>query len=83
MRKTNLFLLIVALMLAGCAVSPKPLPPPSKPQLDSSLAAGCVIPDVPEVADYDVWQAWVQGSVLPALVTCAIRHAKTVAAWPS
>ncbi|VVG70957.1 hypothetical protein PAP18089_01929 [Pandoraea apista] len=83
MRKTSPSLLIAALMLAGCAASPKPLPLPSKPQLDSSLAAQCAIPDAPVVADYDVWQAWVQNDLMGALVDCAIRHSKTVAAWPS
>ncbi|AHB08565.1 hypothetical protein U875_16360 [Pandoraea pnomenusa 3kgm] len=83
MRKTSLFLPIAVLTLAGCAVSPKPLPLPSKPQLDSALAASCSIPDAPTAADYDVWQEWVERDLLGALVDCAIRHSKTVAAWPS
>ncbi|SUA91953.1 Uncharacterised protein [Pandoraea pulmonicola] len=83
MRKTSLSLLIAVLMLVGCAVSPKPLPLPSKPQLDSSLAADCTIPDEPVEPDYDVWLVWVQQDLLGALVDCALRHARTVAAWPS
>lgn len=42
-----------------------------------------MIPDGPSADDYDVWQAWVQSDLLGALVDCAIRHSKTVAAWPS
>ncbi|VVE59138.1 hypothetical protein PHO31112_05428 [Pandoraea horticolens] len=69
MRKASLSLLIAALTLAGCAASPKLLPPQSKPQLDSALAAVCEIPDEPGAADYDVWQAWGEHVVLPSLTT--------------
>jgi len=79
----SLCLLTVALMIFGCASSPTPLVLPSKPPpLDSALAAPCVVPDAPALADYDVWLAWVAGPVLGALGDCAARHRKTVQAWP-
>lgn len=56
---------------------------PSKvPPLDSYLAAPC--DDIPEFpgGDYDAWQLWVQEKLIPAYTNCAIRHAKTVKAWP-
>ncbi|WP_416046732.1 hypothetical protein [Cupriavidus basilensis] len=49
---------------------------------DSALAAPCVVPDAPAVADYDAWQEWVMGPVLGALGDCAARHWATVEAWP-
>jgi hypothetical protein len=41
-----------------------------------------VVPDVPGVANYDVWQEWVVKDLLGALGECAAKHMKTVEAWP-
>lgn len=78
----SLCLLIVALMISGCASCPTPSTLPSEPlPLDSALAADCVVPDAPTVASYDVWQEWIT-VVLASLGDCAARHRKTVEAWP-
>jgi hypothetical protein len=69
-------------MMFGCAALQNQSKPYEKPQLDSSLAKDCVIPDAPTSKDYDVWQTWVEEQVLAALGDCAIRHKKTVEAWP-
>lgn len=80
---TTLCLPIVALMLAGCASSKTPLTQPaSVPPLRSDLAADCDTLTAPTALDYDVWQDWMTGTVLPAYKTCALRHHDTVAAWP-
>ena len=78
----RLSLLIAALMLSACAASPPLLTPPTRPFLDSGLAAPCRTLKGPETADYDAWLAWMVDEVLPAYADCAIRHARTVEAWP-
>ncbi|RIQ49541.1 hypothetical protein [Bordetella avium] len=79
-----LCLLVVALMLTGCAASPTLYVPRIVPPLDSQLATPC--PELPEPpqnpADYDAWQAWVQDQVLVAYGVCAARHRATVGARP-
>lgn len=76
-------LLIASLVLSGCATSPKPPPPLTKPSLDQYLASDCdLIGETPTADDYDVLQGWVQDVLIPRYVDCAIRHRKTVEAWP-
>ncbi len=83
MRHLRHFPIIAALVLSGCATSPTRPPPLIKPSLDQSLAANCqVIGETPTVDDYDVLQNWVQDVLIPRYVDCAIRHRKTVDAWP-
>jgi hypothetical protein len=62
--------------------APSTPPAPQYPALDSALAAPCLLPDAPAVADYDVWQEWIEQKLVPAFADCAIRHRQTVAAWP-
>ena len=78
----NLCLLIVVPMTFACATSNPPLKKSVKPLLDQTLAAPCPIPSAPDKLDYDVWQLWVENELLRALGDCAIRHNKTVEAWP-
>src|SRR3569623_947380 len=83
MRTLLLCLLTAALMLSGCASSPAPLVPSTKPLLDSALAADCKPlgqPDKPD--DYDAWLTWMVDVVLPNYGDCAIRHRRTIEAWP-
>ena len=83
MRSRTLCLLIVSLMLGGCASSKTQLMQPTPvPPLASDLAQPCDKLVAPSALDYDVWQSWVTGTVLPAYATCAQRHASAVAAWP-
>ena len=77
----NLCLLIAALMLSGCATSKPRSTPPTRPPLDSALAAPCPAVEKPESPDYDVWQVWAI-NLLRQYAECAARHAKTVQAWP-
>ena len=77
----NLFRLAALLMLSACATSMPPLAPPTKPSLDSALAAPCPKVGRPDAADYDAWQAWAV-NLLGQYADCAARHAKTVQAWP-
>ena len=83
MRPLPLFLLIVSLVLSGCETSPKAPPQPTRPSLDQYLASECaLIGETPTTDDYDVLQGWVQDVLIPRYVDCAIRHRKTVEAWP-
>lgn len=83
MRPLPHYLLIASLALSGCATSQKPLRPLMPPSLDQYLAADCpLIGTTPSTDDYDVLQDWVQGVLIPRYVECAIRHRKTVDAWP-
>lgn len=75
------FLLIAALMLSGCATSTPLSTPPTRPPLDSALAAPCAAVDRPAADDYDAWQAWAI-DLLRQYAECAARHVKTVQAWP-
>lgn len=77
----SLCLWIASLTLCGCATSTPPSTPPTRPSLDSALAAPCPEVPKPESPDYDVWQAWAIG-LLRQYADCAARHAKTVQAWP-
>jgi len=52
------------------------------PPLASNLAEPCKILAVPESADYDQWQLWMQNIVLRAYGECAAKHRKIVQAWP-
>lgn len=56
--------------------------PSPKPLLDSTLAAPCKPPGEPIADDYDAWLDWVVDVVLRNYADCAIRHARTVEAWP-
>lgn len=78
----SLSLLIVALMLSGCATSTPPSTLPIRASLDSALAAPCPPVGRPAAADYDAWQTWVI-ELLRQYSECAARHAKTVQAWPT
>jgi len=79
----RLIVLIASLALSGCATSPKPQPPPTRPSLDQYLASDCqLIGQTPTTDDYDVLQTWVEEVFVPKYVDCAIRHKKTVEAWP-
>lgn len=83
MGKQHLCLLIASLMLQGCAVSRDPPPPSIKPLLDSELEATCKPIGRPKnESDFDSWQAWVEEVVLPNYMDCAVRHYRTVKAWP-
>lgn len=84
LKSKTLCLLIAALMLAGCAVSNPPSLQPTTPYpaLDSNLAQPCPTLVVPEVADYDAWQTWVQDVVLVEYGKCGANHRRTVEAWP-
>lgn len=51
--------------------------------LDQYLASDCaLIGETPTTDDYDVLQGWVQEVLIPRYADCAIRHRKTVDAWP-
>lgn len=70
-------------MLLACAHSTPPSSQPARvPKLAPDLAAPCDTLTGPSAPDYDVWQAWVVGTVLPAYAVCAARHNATVKAWP-
>lgn len=76
-------LLIASLTLQGCPASLPRQPPPTKPLLEAYLAAPCLPFGLPAIEnDYDSWQEWVETVVLPRAADCAIRHNKTVEAWP-
>lgn len=75
--------LIAVLALSACTTSPKLPPQPIAPSLDQYLANDCqLIGDTPKADDYDVLQDWVQDVLIPKYIDCAIRHRKTVEAWP-
>lgn len=83
MRHLRHFLLIASLALSGCTTSPKLPPQQTKPSLDQYLANDCqLIGETPKADDYDVLQDWVQDVLIPKYIDCAIRHRKTVEAWP-
>lgn len=83
MRLHHLFPLIAGLALSACATSQKQPPPPTKPLLDQYLASDCqTIGPTPTRDDYDVLQDWVQDLLIPKYIDCAVRHRKTVEAWP-
>jgi len=83
MRPLPLSLLIASLALCGCATSPKAPPQQTRPLLDQYLASDCaLIGETPTTDDYDVLQGWVQEVLIPRYADCAIRHRKTVDAWP-
>ena len=83
MHRFHLFLLIASLVLCGCATSPRQPPPQTPPSLDRYLANECqLIGAVPQVDDYDILQDWVQDVLIPKYIDCAVRHRKTVEAWP-
>jgi hypothetical protein len=74
---------IVVLALCGCETLPKQPQRQTVPSLDKYLANDCaLIGDTPNADDYDVLQSWVQENLIPKYVDCAIRHRKTVDAWP-
>lgn len=83
--RMKLIVVVLAGALAGCASTKLPPAVPvvmRYPELDSALAAPCEIPAAPAAADYDAWQAWIEGPMIRAFSDCAIRHRETVAAWP-
>lgn len=81
MLKHALYLLIVSLILLGCASSPKASTPPIKLSLDASLAKECEILPSPEADDYDAWlESYLE--TIRMYTDCALRHKQTVAAWP-
>lgn len=83
MRHLRHFLPIVALALCACTTSPKLPPQRIAPSLDQYLANDCqLIGETPKADDYDVLQDWVQDVLIPKYIDCAIRHRKTVEAWP-
>lgn len=83
MRRLLLCLTIAAPALFGCETLPKAPPRSIPPSLDQYLASDCdLIGETPTADDYDVLQAWVQDIMLPKYADCAIRHRKTVDAWP-
>jgi hypothetical protein len=62
---------------------PKAPPKLTAPYLDQFLANDCaLIGETPTTDDYDVLQDWVQDILIPRYIDCAIRHRKTVNAWP-
>jgi hypothetical protein len=68
-------------MLFACASSPTVSQPQTKPQLDSSLAKDCAILSGPELDDYDAWlESYLE--TIRLYSECAVRHRKTVQAWP-
>jgi uncharacterized lipoprotein YajG len=81
MLKRTLCLLIVVLILSGCASSPPVSPPPTKPSLDSALARPCVYIGAPETDDYDAWMDSYLG-LIKHYADCAVKHRKLVEAWP-
>lgn len=83
MRPLPLSLLIASLALCGCETLPKRPPPLTAPLLDQYLANDCAfVGETPTTDDYDVLQGWVQEVLIPQYTDCAIRHRKTVDAWP-
>jgi hypothetical protein len=58
------------------------LSPPTKPSLDSDLARYCPPIGEKPAGDYDDWQQWITDTLIPLYVDCAIRHNRTVDAWP-
>lgn len=83
MRLLSPCLLIASLTLTGCGASQPPSPQPTHvPPLRSDLAAPCDVLNAPTELDYDLWQSWMEQTVLPAYAVCAQRHADTVKAWP-
>lgn len=55
--------------------------PPTKPVLDSSLAADCPALNKPDKANYDDWEDY-SIEVIGKYGDCAALHHKTVQAWP-
>jgi len=82
MRSLPLYLMVAVPILFGCASSPPPPAPSIKPSLDQSLAAPCNQNGQPKADDYDAWLAWMVDVVLLNYADCAVRHARTVEAWP-
>ena len=83
MRHLHRCLLIASLALSACATSPTPQPPPTRPPLDQYLASDCeLIGPVPVTDDFDVLDTWVREHLFTIIADCAIRHRKTVDAWP-
>ena len=83
MRHLLSFLTIAVLALSGCETLPKAPPKLTAPLLDQFLANDCqLIGETPTTDDYDVLQDWVQDILIPRYIDCAIRHRKTVDAWP-
>ena len=77
----RLCLLIASLLLTACATSTPQSTPPTKASLDSELAALCPPIERPAAPDYDDWQEW-GNELIAQYAVCAIRHAKTIQAWP-
>lgn len=73
---------IAVLQLVGCGTPPRAVPY-GLPQLDSGLAAPCVLAEPPALAfvDYDARDDYYLHTVLPALADCARRKAAIVDAW--
>ncbi len=86
LKPRNLCLWIVLQILAACAAFEKPSAPPMQPSkvpaLDRELATPCKELTAPDALDFDVWMTWVQDEVLRAYGECAIRHRRTIDAWP-
>jgi hypothetical protein len=52
--------------------------------LDQYLANDCaLIGPTPTADDYDILQEWVQEVLIPRYTDCAVRHRRTVDAWPT
>lgn len=79
-KRTVLCLLSAALILTGCASSPKPSIQPTVPPLDSSLAADCKALPTPPAGDYDALTGWMV-DVIGLYGECAAQHRATVAVW--
>lgn len=68
-------------VLIGCKSLPTPSQPPTKPLLDSSLAKPCAPLSNPVLDDFDAWlDSYIQ--LVRDYADCAVRHRKTVEAWP-
>lgn len=80
---TRSILILAALVLAGCATSPRPrVVVADRPVLDSELVKLCEVPPATddELSTYDGRDGYLMHRVLPALVRCAQRHAGVVEA---
>jgi hypothetical protein len=82
MRIQNLCPMIVVLMLTGCPASLKPPPLQTRPLLDSALAQDCKPINVPNTMNIDEILTWIKFELFRDYGECAIRHKKTVEAWP-
>lgn len=83
-NRLHRYLLIASLALSGCATSPKAPPQSIRPSLDQYLSNDCqLIGEPPQSNDFDALLGWVQSDILPKYADCAIRHRKTVDAWPT